>query len=94
MPLTKKKVRQPGRISYAVNSKNFLCLVLAAKVRSNACIRRKTNLSDGQIYYRLKQHNIRRMDIRDGYGPIARIIDDDVTRHIENYLIQHIERML
>ena len=94
MPLSKKRVRQPGKINYAINSKNFLCLVLAAKVRSNACIRRKTNLSDGQISYRLKQNNIRRMDIRDGYGPFARLVDDCTAGRIENLIMQQLERML
>lgn len=94
MPLTKKRVRQPGKISYAVNSKNFLCLVLAAKCRSNACITRKTNLSDGQISYRLKQHNIKRMDIRNGYGEFARIVDESATPFIETYMIEILERML
>ena len=94
MPLTKKRVRQPGKINYAINSKNFLCLVLGAKCRSNACITRKTNLSDGQIHYRLKQNNIRRMDIRNGYGEFARIVDEAATPFLETYLVEVLERML
>lgn len=94
MPLTKKRVRQPGKINYAPNSKNFQCLVLASKGRSNACISRKTNLSDGMIYYRLKQHDIRRKDIRDGYGEYARIVDQTATPALETHLLEVLERML
>ncbi len=41
---------------------------------STSAIMRETHLSPGQISYRLKKFDVRRMDYRDGISPVARSI--------------------
>lgn len=72
------------------NTQDHLCVILALRGRSNRAIIQKTGLSPGQIHYRLKLFDVKRMEYRDGTSPFAVKIDKVTEELAEKALLDHL----
>lgn len=92
MARRKLRAKNPGRRVDPVNDgDDRMCLLLAMKGRSNQNIRQETDLSDGQISYRLRSYEIKRVDYRDGVSPLAKAVDKVASGIADRQLNQHLK---
>jgi hypothetical protein len=78
------------RIDFVADKASFEVLILGSLGFSDRLIRRVTNLSYGQIAYRLRKQGISRRRYRDGLSPTA----DYVIRSSRKYVATEIDRQL
>ena len=88
----KKQARLPRPVDPVNNDQDFKCLLLAMYGRSNRAIIGQTNLSPGQISYRLRKFEISRMDYRNGEGPISAYIDQRAGGFARKALMAHLRQ--
>ncbi len=63
------------------------------KGRSNRAIRAATNLTPGQITYRLRTFDVSRMDYRNGVGTFAKAFDQATADIAEKVLRRHLAKL-
>lgn len=82
---------KPCRVDVINNYDDHACVLLAMRGRSNKAIYAKTGLSNGQISYRLKKFEIRRMDYRDGVSAFANQVDKMTETLAEASLLKYLK---
>lgn len=87
-----KQKRSPRPVDPVNNSEDYTCLFLAMLGRSNRAIIGQTNLSQGQITYRLRKFEISRMDYRNGVGPVSDYIDQKAGGFARKALLNHLRQ--
>ena len=89
MTTTTKNIR-PRRVDFHLHNEDFECAYLGALGRSSKSINSRTKLSMGQISYRLRKAQIRRMDYRDGSSEVAQLVENSFRKVVTNYLNDHL----
>lgn len=82
--------RLPRHVDPYNNQADHWCIILALRGRSNKSIIRETGLSPGQISYRLKKFEVKRMEYRDGTSAFAKQVDKVTDKLAEKALLDHI----
>lgn len=92
LPRKLNRNRSPRPVDPVNNDQDYKCLLLAMYGRSNRAIIGQTNLSPGQITYRLRKFEISRMDYRNGEGPLAKYVDQAVGGFARKALMKHLRQ--
>lgn len=69
---------------------NLKCLMMAALGYSAKFIEQETQLTSGQIRYRLKYTDIRLRKFRNGESPLSKTVLEKATTSAQRYVIQQI----
>lgn len=81
-PKAKRRVSaQPKRVDFTKNETDLAVVVLGMMGLSNKCIKRKTQLTNCQVTYRLHKAGVKRLDYRNGESKAFDLIYD--TTHGE-----------
>jgi len=62
------------RVDVRFNPRDFLVCLLGSFGFSTACIAARTNLSEGQVLYRLRKGSVERKDYRNGQSDFAKLM--------------------
>jgi len=81
------------RINYGA-AENFLCCRLALLGFSTGLIMRKCDLTESQVFYRLRKAGIRRWDYRNGDSEIAGIVIEQTKQATRRDLEQRLRPLL
>jgi hypothetical protein len=81
---------KPRRVDYFGNASDYEAAFLGSLGFSTKCIQKHTKLSHGQVTYRLKKAEIRRMDYRDGDSDMASIVLRNMRPAIEKELTHYL----
>jgi hypothetical protein len=86
----RKQQTSPRPVDPVNNSQDHECLLLAMRGRSNRAIIKKTQLTPGQISYRLRKFDVSRMDFRNGEGQFAEAVDRATEGIAEKALLKYL----
>jgi len=84
---------KPRRVDFFDVADDFECAFLGSLGFSTRCILKHTKLSPGQIGYRLKKAEIRRMDYRDGESDTATMVLRSLRDRLEKDLNAYLRDM-
>ena len=88
------KKPKPRPVDFFGRDNDFECAVLGSMGFSNRMIISKTRLTPGQIGYRLKKAQVKRMDYRDGTSDMAQLVIKSLRTTIDKEVIHHLKETL
>jgi hypothetical protein len=71
---------------------DFRAILLGSMGFSTSCIIDKTDLSHGQVLYRLGKAGVRRIDYRNGDSPIASVVLKQMEKEVSDKLRARLRR--
>jgi|SoimicMinimDraft_3_1059731.scaffolds.fasta_scaffold117807_2 hypothetical protein len=84
---------KPRRVDFGLHKQDFEAALLGSLGQSTVAISANTQLSKGQVTYRLRKAGVRLGDYRSGESTIARLVMRNMRPVLERELHAHLKQL-